>query len=235
MVKGLEKIIKHFIDNKEYSPGLIIKIVNVELDIYDNIKIIFDLDNVDDVPYNIIIVGLNLKKEIEKYSEYISFEPNEIIVSYVKQPISVDVFYAYGSMPFKDVVHLTNSFKSSLLNNLQNINKLPLNYYDGKKEYIELLGKFIPRIYFSEFKNEILLNLTFRVIDTNPSHKFNPDDLVGDVDEAFINNEFEEYGQIQNALTLTFDEWYRNFYLDDSSDNLPYWMTESFRIFINLV
>jgi len=235
MVKGLEKIIRHFIDGKEYSPGLIIKIVEVDTDMYDNVKVVFDIINESDVPYNLIIIGINLKNEIIKYSEYISFEPNDIIISYVKQPVGFDVFYAYGSIPFNQILHLTKSFKLSLLDNLQNINKLPIGFHNGKKEYVELLGKFIPRINVSEFKDELYLNLTFRITETNPVMEYNPNDLVGDVDEELISGNFEEYSQIQNALTLTLDEWPRNFYLDDPSDNIPNWMMENFRIFIDLV
>ena len=235
MVKGLEKIIRHFIDGKEYSPGLIINIVEVDTDPYDNIKVVFDIKNEDNVPYNLIIIGINLKNEIRKYSEYISFDPNDIIISYVKQPVGFDVFYAYGSIPFNEILHLTKSFKSSLLDNLQDVNKLPLSFYNGKKDYVELLGKFIPRINVSEFKDELFLNITFRITGTNPEIEYVPNDLIGDVDEELFNGRFQEYSQIQNAVTLTFDEWPRNFYLDDSSDNIPNWMMESFRIFIDLV
>jgi hypothetical protein len=37
MVTGLEKILKHLINGKEYSPGLIVNIVSVETDDNDNV------------------------------------------------------------------------------------------------------------------------------------------------------------------------------------------------------
>lgn len=235
MVKGLEKIIRHFIDGKEYSPGLVINIIEVDTDPYDNVKVIFDITNEGDVPYNLIIVGTNLKNEIRKYSEYISFDPNDVIVSYVKQPVNFDVFYAYGSIPFSQILHITQSFKSTLLHHLQNIDKLPLEYYHINGGKIDVNGKFIPRIGTSQFKDEVYLNITFRVNDVTPKVKYDLQELEGYVDEAFLSSDDTEYGHIRDAVTETFDKWSRNFYLDDTNDDLPYWMNESFRIWINLV
>ena len=77
MTTSLEKILKHFINGKEYSPGLIVNIVSVETDKNNNIRVVFDIDNVGDVPYNLLIIGVNLREEIEKLSKYISFEAND--------------------------------------------------------------------------------------------------------------------------------------------------------------
>ena len=44
MTTSLEKILKHFINGKEYSPGLIVNIVSVETDKNDNIRAVFDID-----------------------------------------------------------------------------------------------------------------------------------------------------------------------------------------------
>ena len=57
MVTGLEKILKHFINGKEFSPGLIVNVLSVETDMYDNVRVVFDVDNVGGVPYNLLIVG----------------------------------------------------------------------------------------------------------------------------------------------------------------------------------
>jgi hypothetical protein len=165
MVTGLEKILKHFINGKEFSPGLIVNVLSVETDMYDNVRVVFDVDNVGGVPYNLLIVGVNLKGEIEKLSEYISFEPNHIYVSYVGQKKGIqDIMHIQGSeVPFSDIFYLTNSFKSELLHNLQDINQLPVNHHHGKKEHLKVLGKFIPRIGVSDFRDELFLDLTFRM------------------------------------------------------------------------
>jgi hypothetical protein len=237
MVTGLEKILKHFINGKEFSPGLVVNIVSVETDMYENVKVVFDIDNVGDVPYNLLIVGVNLKGEIEKLSEYISFEPNYIYVSYVGQKEGIqDIFHVQGSeVPFSEILHLTKSFKSELLHNLQNITMLPVDFHHGKKDDLKIFGKFIPRISVSDFRDELFLNLTFRVTGTEPEMKYDLQQLEGDVDEALINLSFGEYNNIQDALSATFDKWPRNFEFEDAGVDLPYWMEEVFRISISLV
>jgi hypothetical protein len=237
MVTGLEKILKHFINGKEFSPGLIVNILSVDTDMYDNVRVVFDVDNVGDVPYNLLIVGINLKGEIEKLSEYISFEPNYVYVSYVGQKKGIqDVFHIQSSeVPFSEIFHLTKSFKSELLHNLQDITMLPVEFHHGKKDDLKIFGKFIPRIGVSDFRDELFLNLTFRVTGTEPEMKYDLQQLEGDVDEALISGSFSEYSDIQNALSNTFDKWPRNFYFDDAGVDLPYWMEEVFRISISLV
>jgi len=237
MVTGLEKILKHFINGKEFSPGLIVNVLSVETDMYDNVRVVFDVDNVGSDPYNLLIVGVNLKGEIEKLSEYISFEPNHIYVSFVGQKKGLqDILHIQGSeVPFSDIFYLTNSFKSELLHNLQDINQLPVNHHHGKKEHLKVLGKFIPRIGVSDFRDELFLDLTFRVKGTEPKMEYNLQQLEGDVDEELINDNFPEYKNIREALSNTFDKWPRNFYFDDAGVDLPYWMEEVFRISISLV
>jgi hypothetical protein len=237
MVAGLEKILKHFINGKEYSPGLIVNIISVESDMYDNVRVVFDVDNVGDVPYNLLIVGVNLRSEVEKLSEYISFEPNHIYVSYVGQKKGIqDVFHIQGSeVPFSEIFYLTKSFKSELLHNLQDITQLPVDYHHGKKEHLKIFGKFIPRIGVSDFRDELFLDLTFRVKDTEPKIEYDLQQLEGDVDEELIQEGFPEYKRIREALSETFDKWPRNFYFDDSGIDLPYWMEEVFRVSISLV
>jgi hypothetical protein len=237
MVAGLEKILKHFINGKEYSPGLIVNIISVESDMYDNVRVVFDVDNVGDVPYNLLIVGVNLRSEVEKLSEYISFEPNHIYVSYVGQKKGIqDVFHIQGSeVPFSEIFYLTKSFKSELLHNLQDIIQLPVNYHHGKKEHLKIFGKFIPRIGVSDFRDELFLDLTFRVKDSEPKIDYDLQQLEGDVDEELIQEGFPEYKRIREALSETFDKWPRNFYFDDSGIDLPYWMEEVFRVSISLV
>jgi hypothetical protein len=235
MISGIEKLIRHFIDGKEYSPGLIIKIVNVNIDEVKNIKVVFDLENEGDVPYNLIIVGTNLQNEINKYIEYLSLEDYYVVVSYVKQNTG-DIFYAYGDVPFKDIMHLTNSFKSELLHNLQDIQTLRVSNY--KNNNIKIIGKFIPKIYISTFKEYIYLNITFMVKEVDPNIEYDVEELIGFVDEEFIESGFggySEYLDIQNAVTETYDKWDRNFQLDNPDSNLPSWMNENFRIFIDLV
>jgi hypothetical protein len=236
MSTALEKILKHFINGNEYSPGLIVNIVSVETDKNDNIRAVFDIDNVGDVPYNLLIIGINLRGEIEKLSKYISFEPNDIITSYVGQKKGIqDVLHILGSeVPFSEIFYLTKSFKSELLHNLQDITMLPVDYHHGKKEYLQILGKFIPKINVSNFKDELFLNITFRVTETEPEMKYDLQQLEGDVDEALINLSFGEYNDIQDAVSATFDKWSKNFLSDDPFD-LPYWMEELFRISISLV
>jgi hypothetical protein len=236
MVTGLEKILKHLINGKEYSPGLIVNIVSVETDDNDNVKVIFDIDNVGDVPYNLVIIGVNLISEIEKLSKYISFEPNDIRTSYVKQKKGIqDIFHILSSeVPFSEIFYLTKSFKSELLHNLQDITMLPVDYHHGKKEYLQIIGKFIPKISVSDFRDELFLNITFRVTETEPEMKYDLQQLEGDVDEALINRSFEEYNDIQDAVSATFDKWSRNFFSEEPID-LPYWMEELFRISISLV
>ena len=65
--------------------------------------------------------------------------------------------------------------------------------------------------------------------------KYDLQQLEGDVDEALINVSFEEYNDIQDALSETFDKWSKNFYFNDAGFDLPYWMEEVFRISISLV
>ena len=112
MTTSLEKILKHFINGKEYSPGLIVNIVSVETDKNNNIRVVFDIDNVGDVPYNLLIIGVNLREEIEKLSKYISFEANDIITSYVGQKIGIqDILHILGSeVPFSEIFYLTKSY-----------------------------------------------------------------------------------------------------------------------------
>ena len=109
MTTSLEKILKHFINGKEYSPGLIVNIVSVETDKNNNIRVVFDIDNVGDVPYNLLIIGVNLREEIEKLSKYISFEANDIITSYVGQKKGIqDILHILGSeVPFSEIFYLT--------------------------------------------------------------------------------------------------------------------------------
>lgn len=237
MVTALEKILKHFINGKEYSPGLIVNIVSVETDEKNNISVVFDVDNVGDVPYNILVIGINLRYEIEKLSEYISFEPNHINTSYVGQKKGIqDVLHILGSeVPFSKIFHLTKSFKSELLHNLQNITMLPVSFHHGKEGDLKIFGKFIPKIDVSDFRDELFLNITFRVTGTEPKMDYDLSQLTGDVDEALINLEFGEYNDIQDAISATFDKWPRNFYFDDSGFDMPYWMDEIFRISISLV
>ena len=236
MVTGLEKILKHFINGKEFSPGLIVNVLSVETDMYDNVRVVFDVDNVGGVPYNLLIVGVNLKGEIEKLSEYISFEPNYIYVSYVGQKQGIqDIFHILSSeVPFSEIFYITKSFKSELLHNLQNITMLPVDFHHGKKEDLKIFGKFIPKIGVSDFRDELFLNITFRVTGTEPEIKYDLEQLEGDVDEALINLSFEEYNDIQDAVSATFDKWPRNFFSEQPVD-LPYWMEELFRISISLV
>jgi hypothetical protein len=236
MVTGLEKILKHFINGKEFSPGLIVNVLSVETDMYDNVRVVFDVDNVGGVPYNLLIVGVNLKGEIEKLSEYISFEPNYIYVSYVGQKQGIqDIFHILSSeVPFSEIFYITKSFKSELLHNLQDITMLPVDYHHGKKEDLKIFGKFIPKIGVSDFRDELFLNITFRVTGTEPEIKYDLEQLEGDVDEALINLSFEEYNDIQDAVSATFDKWPRNFFSEQPVD-LPYWMEELFRISISLV
>ena len=193
MTTSLEKILKHFINGKEYSPGLIVNIVSVETDKNNNIRVVFDIDNVGDVPYNLLIIGVNLREEIEKLSKYISFEANDIITSYVGQKKGIqDILHILGSeVPFSEIFYLTKSFKSELLHNLQDITMLPVDFHHGKKEDLKIFGKFIPKI--------------------------------------------NEYNDIQDALSETFDKWPKNFYFNDAGFDLPYWMEEVFRISISLV
>jgi len=237
MTTSLEKILKHFINGKEYSPGLIVNIVSVETDKNDNIRAVFDIDNVGDVPYNLLIIGVNLREEIEKLSKYISFEANDIITSYVEQKKGIqDILHILGSeVPFSEIFYLTKSFKSELLHNLQDITMLPVDFHHGKKEDLKIFGKFIPKINVSDFRDELFLNMTFRVTGTEPEMKYDLQQLEGDVDEALINVSFEEYNDIQDALSETFDKWSKNFYFNDAGFDLPYWMEEVFRISISLV
>lgn len=237
MTTSLEKILKHFINGKEYSPGLIVNIVSVETDKNDNIRAVFDIDNVGDVPYNLLIIGVNLREEIEKLSKYISFEANDIITSYVGQKKGIqDIVHILGSeVPFSEIFYLTKSFKSELLHNLQDITMLPVDFHHGKKEDLKIFGKFIPKINVSDFRDELFLNITFRVTGTEPEMKYDLQQLEGDVDEALINVSFEEYNDIQDALSETFDKWAKNFYFNDAGFDLPYWMEEVFRISISLV
>ena len=237
MTTSLEKILKHFINGKEYSSGLIVNIVSVETDKNNNIRAVFDIDNVGDVPYNLLIIGVNLREEIEKLSKYISFEANDIITSYVEQKKGIqDILHILGSeVPFSEIFYLTKSFKSELLHNLQDITMLPVNFHHGKKEDLKIFGKFIPKINVSDFRDELFLNITFRVTGTEPEMKYDLQQLEGDVDEALINVSFEEYNDIQDALSETFDKWSKNFYFNDVGFDLPYWMEEVFRISISLV
>lgn len=237
MTTSLEKILKHFINGKEYSPGLIVNIVSVETDKNNNIRVVFDIDNVGDVPYNLLIIGVNLREEIEKLSKYISFEANDIITSYVGQKKGIqDILHILGSeVPFSEIFYLTKSFKSELLHNLQDITMLPVDFHHGKKEDLKIFGKFIPKINVSDFRDELFLNITFRVTGTEPEMKYDLQQLEGDVDEALINVSFEEYNDIQDALSETFDKWSKNFYFNDAGFDLPYWMEEVFRISISLV
>ena len=237
MTTSLEKILKHFINGKEYSPGLIVNIVSVETDKNNNIRVVFDIDNVGDVPYNLLIIGVNLREEIEKLSKYISFEANDIITSYVEQKKGIqDILHILGSeVPFSEIFYLTKSFKSELLHNLQDITMLPVDFHHGKKEDLKIFGKFIPKINVSDFRDELFLNITFRVTGTEPEMKYDLQQLEGDVDEALINVSFEEYNDIQDALSETFDKWPKNFYFNDAGFDLPYWMEEVFRISISLV
>ena len=237
MTTSLEKILKHFINGKEYSPGLIVNIVSVETDKNDNIRAVFDIDNVGDVPYNLLIIGVNLREEIKKLSKYISFEANDIITSYVGQKKGIqDILHILGSeVPFSEIFYLTKSFKSELLHNLQDITMLPVDFHHGKKEDLKIFGKFIPKINVSDFRDELFLNITFRVTGTEPEMKYDLQQLEGDVDEALINVSFEEYNDIQDALSETFDKWPKNFYFNDAGFDLPYWMEEVFRISISLV
>ena len=237
MTTSLEKILKHFINGKEYSPGLIVNIVSVETDKNNNIRVVFDIDNVGDVPYNLLIIGVNLREEIEKLSKYISFEANDIITSYVEQKKGIqDILHILGSeVPFSEIFYLTKSFKSELLHNLHDITMLPVDFHHGKKEDLKIFGKFIPKINVSDFRDELFLNITFRVTGTEPEMKYDLQQLEGDVDEALINVSFEEYNDIQDALSETFDKWPKNFYFNDAGFDLPYWMEEVFRISISLV
>ena len=237
MTTSLEKILKHFINGKEYSPGLIVNIVSVETDKNDNIRAVFDIDNVGDVPYNLLIIGVNLREEIEKLSKYISFEANDIITSYVEQKKGIqDILHILGSeVPFSEIFYLTKSFKSELLHNLQDITMLPVDFHHGKKEDLKIFGKFIPKINVSDFRDELFLNITFRVTGTEPEMKYDLQQLEGDVDEALINVNFEVYNDIQDAVSKTFDKWPKNFYFNDAGFDLPYWMEEVFRISISLV
>jgi hypothetical protein len=184
----------------------------------------------------LVIIGVNLISEIEKLSKYISFEPNDIRTSYVKQKKGIqDIFHILSSeVPFSEIFYITKSFKSELLHNLQDITMLPVDYHHGKKEYLQIIGKFIPKISVSDFRDELFLNITFRVTETEPEMKYDLQQLEGDVDEALINRSFEEYNDIQDAVSATFDKWSRNFFSEEPID-LPYWMEELFRISISLV
>jgi hypothetical protein len=246
MVIGLEKMINHFINGKEYSPGLVINIV--EFKYYDNndIEVSFTIDNVGDVPYSLFVIGVNLEHEILGLTKYLSFKPEAILVNYLYNGEKISIFSLNTSdVPADKIFYLSKSFKSSLLSKLAGIDEV---VYDGKDTLhgYRIKGKFLPKINADLDPEDYSIGVNFH---------FKVSAVVADANNYFMTKiEARKtvlgtnlgnitvrgqggngYGDIFEVVNAVLNQWGKNFSFEDSSYEPPFYMDNSFELFVFLL
>jgi hypothetical protein len=219
MKSAFDKIVNRLIDNKEYSKGLIVKIVDSKLLSKNNIRYVFDIENVGNVPYNLLVVGVNIKYRIEQLSKYITHEEDyDFSVRYIKQEEKNDIEDIFFSeIPFKDIYHITPEFLSKMVPTLKTMTKLFYYPYD-----IYFIGKFLPKI---NYDGKFHLYFKIEEIDKskNPDFIFQEDSTEEHFNEIFKDE--DEFGALDELVSSIQHLWPENFIVEDKHWS-PSWYIE---------
>jgi hypothetical protein len=230
MSKALNKLVVGLIHGKEFSKGLIINIVGSHYVDRNLICYDFSIDNVGNVPYNLVIVGINLQDKIKKINnDYLALDL-EITVKYYKQPEEqIDIYQIFSpQIDKKEIIHLNNKFNINLAGKLnEDITQLDIGEDDNKNI---LYGKFLPKVEISDRGNCTTFELYFNIKKTEK-------DISKEDALKLVNSEYNTLDEkLRNCIESTEEIWLENFYIISSEIDFSYGFENdmSFCTYINL-
>lgn len=196
MVEAFDKFVKRMIDDREYSPGLVVKIVDTiitEKRDFPSLTYKITLNNEGNVPFEYYVILENLKHQIDELKKYMPFDDRNI------EP-EVQLEYVEDFIPGWEYFYITNEFKQKIYEELVKTTSIT-----GDREKV-IDGKFLPRI---DFKENIV-KFHFSVKSKTKKEKSELEEEINEM-LSFSPN----YNFLMDAFNYARSFWPRNFEFDE--------------------
>lgn len=196
MVEAFDKFVKRMIDDREYSPGLVVKIVDTiitEKRDFPSLTYKITLNNEGNVPFEYYVILENLKHQIDELKKYMPFDDRNI------EP-EVQLEYVEDFIPGWEYFYITNEFKQKIYEELVKTTSIT-----GDREKV-IDGKFLPRI---DFKENIV-KFHFSVKSKTKKEKSELEEEINEM-LSFSPN----YNFLMDAFNYARSFWPRNFQFDE--------------------
>lgn len=196
MVEAFDKFVKRMIDDREYSPGLVVKIVDTiitEKRDFPSLTYKITLNNEGNVPFEYYVILENLKHQIDELKKYMPFDDKNI------EP-EVQLEYVEDFIPGWEYFYITNEFKQKIYEELVKTTSIT-----GDREKV-IDGKFLPRI---DFKENIV-KFHFSVKSKTKKEKSELEEEINEMLSFSPNYKF-----LMDAFNYARSFWPRNFQFDE--------------------